>query len=74
MGQTTELSVGRLFTQPKTKAYDALRWVKQDSIIINPMSNTPVFEQNGRRVPRRLVVECYQYSCPKVFHWYPGYV
>ena len=51
MGQTTELSVGRLFTQPKTKAYDALRWVKQDSIIINPMSNTPVFEQKDVEFP-----------------------
>ena len=47
MGQTTNLGVGRLFTQPKTKAYDQLKWVKRDSLIVNPMTNKPVFEQKG---------------------------
>ena len=28
MGQTTNLEVERLFTQPKKKAYDQLKWVK----------------------------------------------
>ena len=29
MGQTTSHAVGRLFTQPKSKAYDQLTWVKK---------------------------------------------
>ncbi|HUC89914.1 MAG TPA: vitamin B12-dependent ribonucleotide reductase [Patescibacteria group bacterium] len=47
MGQTSSLTVGRLFTQPKSKAYDQMAWVKQDSIIINPAKNKPIFEQKG---------------------------
>lgn len=45
MRQTTSLRGGRFFTPPKSKAYDQLKWVKQDSIIVNPASNKPVFEQ-----------------------------
>ncbi|HSX17037.1 MAG TPA: vitamin B12-dependent ribonucleotide reductase [Patescibacteria group bacterium] len=47
MGQTSSLTVGRLFTQPKSKAYDQLKWAKHDSLITNPSSGTPVFEQKG---------------------------
>src|SRR6478735_1363572 len=47
MRQTSTLGVTRLFTAPKTKAYDALKWVKRDSIIKNPMSGKPVFEQKN---------------------------
>lgn len=43
MGQATTLGVGRYFTQPKTKAYDELKWVKRDSIIKNPMTGEYVF-------------------------------
>ncbi len=51
MGQTTSLGMGRLFTQPKTKGYDALKWVKTDSIIVNPMTGKPVFEQKDVEFP-----------------------
>ncbi|MET0779233.1 MAG: vitamin B12-dependent ribonucleotide reductase [Candidatus Saccharimonadales bacterium] len=47
MGQTSSLTVGRLFTQPKSKAYDQLKWSRQDSIIKNPATGIPVFEQKG---------------------------
>ncbi len=47
MGQTNSLTVGRLFTQPKSKAYDQLEWVSQDLIITNPATGKPVFEQKG---------------------------
>ncbi len=47
MRQTSTLGVTRLFTAPKTKAYDALKWVKRDSIIKNPMTGKPVFEQKN---------------------------
>lgn len=44
MGQTTIIGRRRLFTAPKSKAYDELSWVKQDSILMNPLTNKPVFE------------------------------
>ncbi len=51
MDQTTNLQVGRYFTDPKTKAYDMLKWVERDSVITNPMTNKPVFEQKGVEFP-----------------------
>ncbi|HYH75130.1 MAG TPA: vitamin B12-dependent ribonucleotide reductase [Candidatus Saccharimonadales bacterium] len=51
MGQTTSLSVGRFFTQPKSKGYDQLRWTTQDSIIKNPGTGKPVFEQKNVEFP-----------------------
>lgn len=45
MAQTTSLGMGRLFTQPKTKAYDQLKWAKRDSVLMNPITNKAVFEQ-----------------------------
>jgi ribonucleoside-diphosphate reductase alpha chain len=47
MGQTSSLTVGRLFTQPKSKAYDQLTWSRQDSLITNPATGKAVFEQKG---------------------------
>jgi ribonucleoside-diphosphate reductase alpha chain len=47
MGQTTSLQAGRFFTPPKSKAYDQLKWSKQDSIIKNPATGQAVFEQCG---------------------------
>jgi ribonucleoside-diphosphate reductase alpha chain len=51
MGQATSLGVARLFTPKKSKAYDQLKWVKRDSIINNPMTGKPVFEQTGVEFP-----------------------
>jgi ribonucleoside-diphosphate reductase alpha chain len=45
MGQTSILGVRRVFTAPGTKAYDSLKWFKRDSLIMNPMTSKPVFEQ-----------------------------
>ncbi len=47
MGQTTSLQAGRFFTPPKSKAYDQLKWSKQDSLIKNPATGEAVFEQKG---------------------------
>ncbi|HVS59006.1 MAG TPA: vitamin B12-dependent ribonucleotide reductase [Candidatus Saccharimonadales bacterium] len=52
MGQTTSLGGGRLFTPPKSKAYDLLKWVKRDSVIMNPMTGKPVFEQKDIDFPQ----------------------
>ncbi|PIZ62180.1 ribonucleoside-diphosphate reductase, adenosylcobalamin-dependent, partial [Candidatus Saccharibacteria bacterium CG_4_10_14_0_2_um_filter_52_9] len=51
MRQTTSLGMARLFTAAKSKAYDQLKWTKRDSIINNPMTDTPVFEQLGVEFP-----------------------
>jgi len=72
MGQTTSLSVGRFFTQPKSKAYDGLKWEKQDSIIINPASNKPVFEQKGVEFPQGWSLNAINIVAQKYFCGTPG--
>jgi ribonucleoside-diphosphate reductase alpha chain len=51
--KTTNKRVGRLFTDAKTKAYDQIKWAERDSIITNPLANTPVFEQFGVEFPSK---------------------
>jgi ribonucleoside-diphosphate reductase alpha chain len=41
----------RLFTKPKTKAYDSIKWVRRDSVIMNPGTGKPVFEQLNVEFP-----------------------
>ena len=72
MGQTTDLRVGRLFTQPKKKAYDQLNWVLSDSIIINPQSKTPVFEQKGVEFPKGWSLNAINIVAQKYFTGTPG--
>lgn len=72
MGQTTSLGVGRLFTQPKSKAYDLLKWSKQDSIIKNPMTDTPVFEQRDVEFPSGWSLNAINIVAQKYFTGTPG--
>ncbi|MBA3758399.1 vitamin B12-dependent ribonucleotide reductase [Candidatus Saccharibacteria bacterium] len=72
MGQTTILGRRRLFTAPKSKAYDQLKWVKRDSVIINPMSNTPVFEQLGVEFPEGWSLNAINIVAQKYFSGTPG--
>jgi ribonucleoside-diphosphate reductase alpha chain len=51
MDQKTNLQVGRYFTDPKTKAYDMLKWANRDSLIMNPLTKKPVFEQRAVEFP-----------------------
>ncbi len=51
MGQTTILGHRRFFTKAKSKAYDELKWVKRDSVIMNPTTGKPVFEQKDLEFP-----------------------
>ena len=51
MGKITNLNVSRLFTEPRTKGYDNLTWVKIDSILTNPMTGENVFEQKDVEFP-----------------------
>ncbi len=72
MGHTAKLTVGRLFTQPKTRAYDMLNWTKRDSIIVNPMSNTPVFEQKDVEFPDFWSLNAINIVAQKYFTGTPG--
>ncbi len=51
MSQTTILGRRRFFTPAKSKAYDELKWVKRDSVIINPTTGKAVFEQKDIEFP-----------------------
>ncbi|RTK94463.1 vitamin B12-dependent ribonucleotide reductase [Candidatus Saccharibacteria bacterium] len=72
MGQSTILEHRRLFTQPKTKGYDALTWVKTDSIITNPMTGKPVFEQRDVEFPEGWSLNAINIVAQKYFTGTPG--
>lgn len=72
MGQTTSLGVGRLFTDPKTKAYDKLTWVKRDSRISNPATGEVVFEQLGVEFPEQWSMNAINIVSQKYFAGTPG--
>jgi ribonucleoside-diphosphate reductase alpha chain len=72
MGQTTNLTVARLFTEPKTKAYDQLKWVKRDSIIANPMTGKNVFEQKDVEFPDFWSLNSINIVAQKYFTGTPG--
>src|SRR3954470_2913179 len=72
MGSTTSLGVARLFTPAKSKAYDQLKWVKRDSIIKNPMTGTPVFEQKGVEFPEGWSLNAINIVAQKYFTGTPG--
>src|SRR3954470_17643840 len=72
MGSTTSLGVARLFTPAKSKAYDQLKWVKRDSIIKNPMTNTPVFEQRDVEFPEGWSLNAINIVAQKYFTGTPG--
>jgi ribonucleoside-diphosphate reductase alpha chain len=72
MGQTTSLGVERLFTTPKSKAYEQLKWAKRDSIIKNPATDTPVFEQKGVEFPEGWSLNSINIVAQKYFTGTPG--
>lgn len=72
MGQTTIIGRRRLFTAPKSKAYDELSWVKQDSILMNPLTNKPVFEQKDVEFPEGWSLNAINIVTQKYFTGTPG--
>jgi len=72
MGQSTILGRRRLFTAPKTKAYDQIKWVKRDSVIMNPMTGKPVFEQLGVDFPEGWSLNAINIVAQKYFTGTPG--
>jgi len=72
MSNATSLGVGRLFTTPGKKAYEQLKWVKQDSIIANPMTGKAVFEQKGVEFPEGWSLNSINIVAQKYFSGTPG--
>lgn len=72
MAQATGLGVRRLFTKPKSKAYDAFKWVGRDSVIINPMTKKPVFEQLDVKFPENWSMNAINIVAQKYFTGTPG--
>ena len=72
MGQATNSSVRRFFTQPKTKGYDGLKWVKRDSLLKNPFTGEAVFEQKGVEIPEGWSFNALNIVAQKYFTGTPG--
>lgn len=72
MGQNTILGHRRLFTAPKTKAYDQLTWVSRDSVLTNPATGKNVFEQYGVEFPESFSLNAVNIVAQKYFTGTPG--
>lgn len=72
MGQTTSLQAGRFFTPPKSKAYDQLKWSKQDAIIKNPATGVAVFEQKDVEFAEGWSLNAINIVAQKYFSGTPG--
>lgn len=73
MAQATKPgAVKRLFTAPKTKAYDAITWVKRDSAINNPGTGKAVFEQKNVEFPENWSLNAINIVAQKYFSGTPG--
>lgn len=72
MGQPTIVAAGRLFTEPDTKGYDQLKWIKRDSLIMNPLTNKPVFEQKDVSFPDFWSLNAINIVAQKYFTGTPG--
>jgi len=70
--QTTSLGVRRFFTDPKTKAYDKLKWVKRESLIKNPGTGEVVFEQKDVEFPEGWSLNAINIVSQKYFAGTPG--
>jgi ribonucleoside-diphosphate reductase alpha chain len=72
MAQATKLGGGRLFTKAGSKAYDSLKWVKRDSIIVNPGSGKAVFEQKDVEFTEGWSLNAINIVAQKYFTGTPG--
>ncbi|MGB4795924.1 MAG: vitamin B12-dependent ribonucleotide reductase, partial [Candidatus Saccharimonadales bacterium] len=72
MGQTTDSSVRRLFTAPKSKAYDAITWAKRDSELKNPFTGEIVFQQKDVEIPESWSLNALNIVAQKYFTGTPG--
>ena len=72
MSQIVDLELSRKFTKPNEKAYDKITWVKQDSVLQNPMTGEKVFEQLGVEFPDDWSLNAINIVSQKYFTGTPG--
>ena len=72
MAQLSGLGIERRYTKSKTLAYDQLTWHKRDSVIMNPMTNKPVFEQRDIEFPEGWSMNAINIVAQKYFAGTPG--
>ncbi len=72
MAQTNVLGVNRYFTEPGVKAYSQIKWTKRDSLLTNPMTGKPVFEQNDVVFPENWSLNAVNIVAQKYFAGTPG--
>jgi ribonucleoside-diphosphate reductase alpha chain len=72
MSRTTIVANRRMFTPAKSKAYDQLSWVKKDSLITNPMTGKPVYEQKDVEFPEGWSLNAINIVAQKYFYGTPG--
>jgi ribonucleoside-diphosphate reductase alpha chain len=72
MGQATNSGVRRFFTQPKSKGYDSITWVKRDSSLKNPFTGEAVFEQKDVEIPEGWSMNALNIVAQKYFTGTPG--
>ncbi|MCA9327237.1 vitamin B12-dependent ribonucleotide reductase, partial [Candidatus Saccharibacteria bacterium] len=72
MGQTTDSGVKRLFTEPRTKAYDKVAWSTRNSEIKNPFTGEIVFSQKGVEIPESWSMNSLNIVAQKYFTGTPG--
>jgi ribonucleoside-diphosphate reductase alpha chain len=72
MEKSTILGHRRYFTEPKSLAYDQLKWIKTDSSIINPITSKPVFEQKNVEFPEYWSINAINIVAQKYFSGTPG--
>ncbi len=72
MGQTTDSSVKRLFTAPRSKAYDAVKWAVRDSELKNPFTGEIVFAQKDVEIPESWSMNALNIVAQKYFTGTPG--
>ncbi len=72
MGQTASLGLGRFFIKSKGTGYDQLRWGNQDSLIVNPSTGKPVFEQRNVEFPEGWSLNAINIVAQKYFTGTPG--
>ena len=72
MSQTTSLGIRRLFTDEGAEGYSEVDWVTTDSVIMNPMTGKPVFEQKSVEFPKGWSLNAINIVAQKYFAGTPG--
>ncbi len=72
MSQVNELNIKRMFVPDGAKAYDQIKWIKRDSILVNPTSDKPVFEQKNVEFPEDWSLNAINIVSQKYFNGTPG--